>query len=105
MSISLQFAAFYDVQEVFMWSNCLLDLVKYFLVGNMVFVGDALYLAVAPHFHGSWCLLCSSPLRIHDSQAYRKVDVTRERISCILEQREMLLSFQTSFNLVNATVV
>ena len=31
--------------------------------------------------------------------------MTRERISCILEPREMLLSFQTGFNLVNAAVV
>ena len=36
--------------------------------------------------------------------ACRKVDVTREPISRILELREILLSFQTSFNLVNAAV-
>ena len=41
---------------------------------------------------------------VHDSQAYRKMDVTRERISHILELREILLSFQTGFNLVNAAV-
>ena len=35
----------------------------------------------------------------------RKMDVTRERISRILELREILLSFQTDFNLVNAAVV
>ena len=50
-------------------------------------------------------LLCSSAVRVHDSQAYRKMDVTRERISRILKLREMLLSFQTGLNLVNATVV
>ena len=50
-------------------------------------------------------LLCTSGVRVHDSQAYRKMDVTRERISCILELREILLSFQTGFNLVNAAVV
>ena len=49
-------------------------------------------------------LLWSSALRVHDSQAYRKMDVTRERISRILELREILLSFQTDFNLVNAAV-
>ena len=32
------------------------------------------------------------------------MDVTRERISHILELREILLSFQTGFNLVNAVV-
>ena len=33
------------------------------------------------------------------------MDVTRERISRILELREILLSFQTGFYLVNADVV
>ena len=41
-------------------------------------------------------------MRVLDSQAYRKMDVTRGRISRILELREMLLSFQTAFNLVHA---
>ena len=50
-------------------------------------------------------LLWSSAVRAHDSQAYRKMDVTRECISYILELREILLSFQTGFNLVNASVV
>ena len=31
-------------------------------------------------------------MRVHDSQAYRKMDVTRERISCILELGEILSS-------------
>ena len=44
-------------------------------------------------------------MRVHNSQAYRKMDVTRERISRILEPREILLSFQTGFNLVSAAVV
>ena len=50
-------------------------------------------------------LLWSSAVKVQDSQAYRKMDVTRERISCILELREILLSFQTGFSLVNAAVV
>ena len=50
-------------------------------------------------------LLCSSPVRAHDSKAYRKKDVIRERISRVLDLREMLLSFQTGFELVNAAVV
>ena len=49
-------------------------------------------------------LLWSSAVRVHDSQAYRKMDVTRERISHILELREILLWFQTGFSLVNAAV-
>ena len=37
MTIPLQFASLYDRQEVFVWSNCWLDLGTDFLVGNMVF--------------------------------------------------------------------
>ena len=44
-------------------------------------------------------------MRVHDLQAYRKMDVTRERISCILELREILSSIQTGFSLVDAAVV
>ena len=47
----------------------------------------------------------SSAAMVHDPQAYRKIDVTRERISLILELREILLSFQTGFNLVNVAAV
>ena len=43
-------------------------------------------------------LLWSSAVRVHDSQAYRKMDVTRERISRILELREILLSIQYTNN-------
>ena len=47
-----------------MWSNCLLDLGEDFLIGNMVFVRDAQYLALEPHFHGlfsSLQLCCEGP--------------------------------------------
>ena len=44
-------------------------------------------------------------MRVHDLQAYRKIDVTRERISCIFELSKILLSLQTGFSLVNAAVV
>ena len=52
-------------------------------------------------------LLCSSAVtvRVRDLQAYKKMDVKRECITPILELREILLSFQTGFNLVNAAVV
>ena len=46
-------------------------------------------------------LLCSSAMRVHDSQAYMKMDT----ISRTLELREILLSFRTGFSLVNAAVV
>ena len=41
MTILLQFASLYGGQEVFVWSNRLQDLGTDFLVGSMVFVGDA----------------------------------------------------------------
>ena len=44
-------------------------------------------------------------MRVHDSQALRKMDVTRKCISRILELGEILLSFHTGFSLVNAAVV
>ena len=50
-------------------------------------------------------LLWSYAVRVHDRQAHRKMDVTRERIRHTLELREILLSFHTGVNLVNAAVV
>ena len=44
-------------------------------------------------------------MRVQDSQAHRKMDVTKERISRILELREILLAFQTGFSLFNVAVV
>ena len=43
----------------------------------------------------AYMFLWSSAVRVYDSQAYRKIDVTRERNSRISELREILLSFQT----------
>ena len=50
-------------------------------------------------------LLCNSAVKVHDSQAYRKMDVTRECNSRILELKEIPLTSQTGFSLVNAAVV
>ena len=41
MTTQLQFEPLYGAQEAFVWSSCLLDLGTDFIVGNMVFVGDA----------------------------------------------------------------
>ena len=41
MTIPLQCASLYHGQEVFVWSDCLLDVGTDFLVGSMAFVGDA----------------------------------------------------------------
>ena len=57
MTIPLQFASLYDGQEIFMWSNCLLDLGTDFVVGNMVFVCNKSYSRIAPP--ESNCLLVS----------------------------------------------
>ena len=51
---------------------------------------------------GSWHGLA---VMVHDSQAYRNMDVTREHISRILELRKILLTFQSLFSLVNAALV
>ena len=64
MTILLQCVSLYDGQEVFVRSNCLLDLGMDFLVGNMVFVRDVQYLVAAPHFHGLYSsleLCCEGP--------------------------------------------
>ena len=42
MSIPLQFVSLYDGQEVFVWSDCLLDLCMDFLVGNMCDINSEL---------------------------------------------------------------
>ena len=41
MTIPLQFVSLYDGQEVFVCSDCLVDLGTDFFAGNMVFVRDA----------------------------------------------------------------
>ena len=64
MILPLQIASLYDGQVVFVRSDCLLELGTDFLVGEMVFVGDAQYLAVAPHVHGLYFsleLCCEGP--------------------------------------------
>ena len=42
------------------------------------------------------CILWSSAVRVPDLQACRKMDATRESISCIFELREILPSLKTS---------
>ena len=87
MTIPLQFVSLHYRQKAFVWSSCLLGLGTDFLVSVICI------------------LIWSSTVRVHDSQAYRKMDVTRERISRILEMREILLTIQFDFSLVNAAVV
>ena len=52
------------------------------------------------------CVVCyRSAERVHVSEAYIKMDMTRERISLIFELTLMFLSFHQGFNLVSAAVV
>ena len=51
------------------------------------------------------CILLSvSAASIQDSQAYRNMDMTRERISLIFELSAIFLSFQMVFSLASAAV-
>ena len=50
-------------------------------------------------------LICNSAVTVQESEAYSNMDVTMEHIIRILELREILLIFQTGFNLVNVAVV
>ena len=103
MTIPLQFASLYSGKEVYEWSDCLLVLAQ-----TSSLVTWSLYQMCSIlrwHLISMACILWSSAVRANDSQAYRKMDVTRESISCILELREILLSFQIGFSVVNAAVV
>ena len=60
MSIPPQSASLYNGQEVFMRSDCLLDLGTDLLICKIVFGWDLWYLAVALHFHH--CIPSSIPL-------------------------------------------
>ena len=79
MSISLQFAFLYDGQEVFVWSDCLLDLGTDFLVGNMVFEWDTYYLAVAPQFHGLYSSVEKRRIQAMEMRCYRIFHVSKKK--------------------------
>ena len=38
MTLPLQFESLYDGQELFVWSDCLLDVGTNFIVGDVIFV-------------------------------------------------------------------
>ena len=51
------------------------------------------------------CILFSvSAVNVQDSQAYRNMDMTRERISLIFELSAIFLSFQMVLSLASAAV-
>ena len=58
------------------------------------------------HLISMACILfCRSAERVHVSQAYRNMNITRERISLIFELTVMFLSFHKGFNLVSTAAV
>ena len=58
------------------------------------------------HLISNACILLSmSAVMVHDSHAYKNMDMARERISLILELMAMFLSFDMAFSLVIAAVV
>ena len=57
------------------------------------------------HLISKPCVLFSnSAVKVHDSQAYRVMVMTRERISFTFDSIDMLLSFQMGFSFVRAAV-
>ena len=46
----------------------------------------------------------NSAVKVHDSQAYRNMEMTRERISFTFDPRDTLLSLQMGFSFVRAAV-
>ena len=57
------------------------------------------------HLISKTCVLFSnSAVKVHDSQIYRNMEMSRERISFTFEPRDMLLSLQMSFSFVTAAV-
>ena len=57
------------------------------------------------HLISKACVLFSnSAVKVHDSQAYRNMEITKERISFTFDPRDMLLSLQMGFSFVRAAV-
>ena len=57
------------------------------------------------HLISKACVLFSnSAVKVHDSQAYINMEMTRERISFTFDPRDMLLSLQMGFSFVRAAV-
>ena len=67
----------------------------------MVSVGVAEELSEASHLYG----LYPSAVCVQYSQAYRNMDMTRERISLIFGLNGIFLSFQKVLSFANAAVV
>ena len=82
-----------------MGPNCLPSSVSHFFFGDVVSVCDSEELSEASH------LLSVSTVSVQDSQAYRNMDMTRERISLVFELSAIFLSFQMVLSFASAAVV
>ena len=50
------------------------------------------------------CFFSNSAVKVHDSQVYRNMKMTRERINFTFDSKDTLLSLQMDFNFVRAAV-
>ena len=72
------------------------------LIGNMDLIRNVQSPPVASNPKG--VLFSNSAVKAHDSQAYRNMEMTRERIGFIFDSGDILLSLQMGFSFVRATV-
>ena len=101
MPIASQFAFLHSGEKIFIGPSGLPDSVPHFLICNMISVGDA-----RKHLISVACIFFSnSAVGVHVSQAYRKIEMTKERINLILELSAMFLSFHMVLSFVNAPMV
>ena len=103
MPVPFQFASFYCGQAIFVGSNGLPSSVSHLFVGDVVlYVMPRSFLR---HLISMACILLSvSAVSVQDSQAYRYMDMIRERISLIFELSAIFLSFQMVLSLASAAV-
>ena len=82
--IPSQFALPHSVYKVLMRPNSMPDSVPHLFIPNMIPVGDAQKSSEA--YNSVACIfLSNSAVRVHVSHAYRKIEMTKERIILILE--------------------
>ena len=79
-------------QKFVIFSSGCLDLSANLLIGIMVLILKA------------YVLFSNSAVKVHDSQAYSNMEMTRECISFTFDPSDMLLSLQMGFSIVTAAV-
>ena len=84
-----------------MFSNGRLDLSANVLIGHVVFVWNIKLSPIASHLK-DLCFFSNFAVKVHKSQAYRNMEMTRERISFTFYPRDTLLSLQMGFIFVRA---